>query len=83
MIRATLAFLLFAAASAVAATTEQGTPEQIVAGLSQNRVSITANFDGSEILIYGAVKRESPAPDNFPLQVIVTVEGPSKAQIVR
>jgi glycine cleavage system pyridoxal-binding protein P len=25
--------------------------EEIVSGLSQNRVAITANFDGSEILI--------------------------------
>ena len=57
--------------------------ETVVAGLSQNRISITANFDGSELLIYGAVKRESPAPADPPLQVIVTVEGPSAAQIVR
>ena len=32
--------------------------EGIVAGLSQSRVSLPADFDGSEILIYGAVKRE-------------------------
>lgn len=57
--------------------------ESIVAGLSQNRVSITADFDGSEILIYGAVKRDSPAPKQPPLHVIVTVEGPSSPLIVR
>lgn len=57
--------------------------EEIVAALSQNRVSITANFDGSEILIFGAVKREAPAPDVAPLGVIVTVAGPSKAVAVR
>lgn len=56
--------------------------ESIVAGLSQNRVSITADFDGSEILVYGAVKREAPAPDG-PLDVIVTVEGPSTPVTVR
>ncbi len=50
--------------------------ESIVAGLSQNSVSITANFDGSEILIYGAVKRDTPEPAGAPLEVIVTVEGP-------
>ena len=49
--------------------------ESIVAGLSQNRVSITADFDGSEILIYGAVKRDTPPPEGGPLEVIVTVEG--------
>lgn len=56
--------------------------EKIVAGLSQTRVSITADFDGSEILIYGAVKRESPAPDGR-LDVIITVEGPQTPLIIR
>lgn len=58
--------------------------ETIVAGMSQNRVSITADFDGSEILIYGAVKRETPLPtDRGVLEVIVTVEGPSTPVAVR
>ena len=58
--------------------------EAIVSGLSQNRVSITADFDGSEILIYGAVKRDAPPPEGKgPLEVIVTVEGPSTPVAVR
>jgi uncharacterized protein (TIGR02186 family) len=57
--------------------------ETIVAGMSQNRVSITADFDGSEILIYGAVKREAPVPEGGALEVIVTVEGPAGPVIVR
>lgn len=57
--------------------------EQVVAGLSQNRVAITANFDGSDILIFGAVKRETPPPGSGPLQVIVTVAGPSEPVTVR
>lgn len=56
--------------------------EEVVAGLSQNRVSITANFDGSEILIFGAVKREAPLPEG-PLDVIVAVTGPSQPVTVR
>lgn len=57
--------------------------EEIVAGLSQNRVSITATFVGSEILIFGAVKRESPPPEAPPLEVVVVVEGPSSPITVR
>lgn len=58
--------------------------EEIVSGLSQNRVAITANFDGSEILIYGAVKRDSPAPeDKGRMEVIVTVEGPATPLVIR
>ncbi len=56
--------------------------EEVVAGLSQNRVSITANFDGSEILIFGAVKREAPVPEGR-LDVIITVEGPEQTVTVR
>ena len=57
--------------------------EQVVLGLSQDRVAITADFDGSEILIFGAVKRETPIPDGPPLEVIVTVAGPSYPVTVR
>lgn len=56
--------------------------EDVVAGLSQDRIDITADFDGSDILIYGAVKRETPLPTG-PLDVIVTVEGPSAPENVR
>lgn len=56
--------------------------EEIVAGLSQNAVQITATFVGSEILIFGAVKRDSPAPLGD-LGVVVVVEGPSDPITVR
>ena len=57
--------------------------ETIVAGLSQNIVSITTDFSGSELLIYGAVKRDAPIPAGKPLEVIITVQGPSRALTVR
>lgn len=60
-----------------------GATETVVAGLSESRVSITARFQGSQILIYGAVKRETPIPREPPLEVIVTTEGPVTAVIVR
>jgi len=59
------------------------TGETIVAGLSQNLVAITTNFTGSEILIYGAVKRDAPIPAGAPLEVVVTVQGPSGTLTVR
>ncbi len=57
--------------------------EEVVAALSQNRISINTNFDGSEILIFGAVKRETPIPGDAPLEVVITVSGPSKPVVVR
>ena len=76
MLRMLLALLLLA-------TPTWAAEEEVVLGLSQDRVAITATFDGSEILIFGAVKRETPIPDTDPLQVIVAVSGPSEPVLVR
>ncbi|EAR52406.1 hypothetical protein OG2516_08012 [Oceanicola granulosus HTCC2516] len=74
MIRLLLALLLLAPAARA---------ETVVLGLSQNEVAITATFDGSEILIFGAVRRESPVPDGAALEVVITVAGPSERLVVR
>lgn len=58
--------------------------EYITTGVSQPSVSITANFSGEEILIYGAIERsrlleeDEPGPD-----VILVVEGPAEPVMVR
>ena len=57
--------------------------EQVVLGLSKDKVDITTSFDGSEILIFGAVKREVPIPQGEPLEVISAVSGPSLPVTVR
>lgn len=91
--RGALAGLILLAWSGAAAaqSTDAGTDapdaapppaETVVAGLSSDSVAITASFDGSDILIYGAIKRETPIPPGPPLQVIVTVEAPSSGVTV-
>lgn len=56
--------------------------EEVVLGLSQDEVAITTSFDGSEILIFGAVKRDAPMPEGE-LGVILTIAGPSEPITVR
>lgn len=58
------------------------TEEEVVLGLSQDRVAITARFDGSDILIFGAVKRETAIPET-PLDVIIAIAGPVSTVTVR
>lgn len=83
-LRGVLPALLVALGTADAAGVAPGTGgEEVVAGLSSSAISITANFDGSDLLVYGAVKREAPAPATSKLDVIVTVEGPSTPLTVR
>ena len=74
MLRLTLALILLITPLAA---------EEVVLGLSQEEVAITATFDGDDILIFGAVKREKPIPDGDPLEVIVAVAGPSEPLTVR
>ncbi|THD76312.1 hypothetical protein E7681_00275 [Thalassobius vesicularis] len=56
--------------------------EAVVLGLSRDEVAITARFDGSDILIFGAVKRETAIPTD-PLDVIIAIAGPSSPVTLR
>jgi uncharacterized protein (TIGR02186 family) len=56
--------------------------QEIVADLSQNRVSIDARFEGSEIVVFGAIKPVPGQPPE-PVEVIVAVSGPLQPVTVR
>ena len=61
----------------------QAAGEEVVAALSQTRVAITTGFVGSEIFVYGAIKRDAPAPEQQQLDVIVAVTGPPRPVVLR
>ena len=64
--------------------TAQARAEEIVLGLSSDQVAITATFTGSDILIFGAIKRDTPPPpDASPLEVVIAVSGPLQPLTVR
>ena len=64
-------------------TAPAGSSEAVVLGLSKDQISINTSFDGSEILIFGAIKREERIPEGPPLEVIITLAGPSLPVTVR
>lgn len=54
---------------------------EIVGALSQNRVSLTANFTGSEILIFGAIRPvDGIEPGDF--EIAVVIEGPRQPVVI-
>lgn len=75
--RALLLALLLGLAAAPAGAAK------LVTGVSRDQVAITATFDGSEILVYGAVARDAPLSPDTRQDVIITLEGPSQTLIVR
>lgn len=77
MIRLVLICLLFAGPALAEGP-------RVIASLSQNAVSITTNFNGSEIFVFGAIERERPVDESDEdLGVIITVLGPSSPVTVR
>ncbi len=74
--------ILIAAISLIAAPLMA--QETVVVDLSQNRVDITATYSGSDIFVFGAVKREAPLPEGTgPLDVAIVIEGPLDTVTVR
>ena len=58
--------------------------EVVVASLSQHDVSLTTGFAGSEIFIYGAVRRTDARPEPVEkLDIIIAVTGPMAPVVVR
>ncbi len=77
MIRLALILILAFGAAASAKS-------RVIASLSQNAVSITTDFSGSEIFVYGAVEHgRFPDETDDDIGVIVTVFGPSSPVTVR
>jgi len=62
---------------------QAATAEEIVVGLSQDEVAITTSFTGSELLIFGAVRRTAPLPESSQLEVIIAVTGPNIPVTIR
>ncbi|HBG98059.1 MAG TPA: hypothetical protein DDY29_04805 [Rhodobacteraceae bacterium] len=76
MMRAVALLLVLLAALSAAAE------ERVVVGLSEDAIAISTDFTGSELLIFGAIKRAAPPPPGR-LDVIVTLAGPSERVVVR
>jgi len=66
------------------AATIASAQETVVSELSQDGVSITATFDGSEIFLFGAIKRDAPVNTSAgELDVVIEVSGPPTETLVR
>ena len=77
--RTLYAYVLVAILSWVGAASSQS----IVLGLSKQEIGITAFFDGSEILIFGALKHQNEASSAGKLDVVITIASPRIPVTVR
>lgn len=75
MLRVLLILLAFASAARA--------QESVVTGISTDNIALTANFSGSELFVFGAIRRDGPAPDDSELDVIITIKGPPAPVTIR
>ena len=58
--------------------------ESVVTGLSADEIALNATFDGSELFLFGAIRREGPVPEEAgPLDIVITLKGPPRNVTVR
>jgi uncharacterized protein (TIGR02186 family) len=82
MIASFLAALL-ASAGALAQQADSPLPENIQIGLSTNRVTITSDFSGADLTIFGAVDNADPQISRQGgYDVIVVLEGPAQPLVL-
>ena len=71
-------------ALAQAPVQQEGNPESIQIGLSTDRVSITADFSGADLTIFGSLENADPLINRQGrYDVIVVLEGPARPVVVR
>jgi uncharacterized protein (TIGR02186 family) len=78
-----LAACLCTATSAVRAQSDNANPETIQIGLSTDRFSITSDFGGADLTIFGALDNIDPLTSHQGrYDVIVVLEGPARPLVV-
>jgi uncharacterized protein (TIGR02186 family) len=58
--------------------------ESVVTGISADKIALNATFDGSELFVFGAIRRDAPVPEDAgPLDIVITIKGPAGPVTVR
>jgi uncharacterized protein (TIGR02186 family) len=67
---------------AVAAT--PACAERLIASVSNHRVTITPDYSGDELVLFGSIERDADTPANRgPYDLVVTVSGPRMTMVTR
>jgi uncharacterized protein (TIGR02186 family) len=73
---------LIAAAALCVATPAHA--ERIIISISKHVVQITSNFDGTQIVLFGSIERDTPAAPLKPsYDIVVTITGPRQTVVTR
>ena len=75
---------LLALAAILAGAVPAAAQESIVTDLSTEDIALTANVEGSEVFVFGAIQRDAPIPAGAgTLDIVITLTGPTRQIWVR
>ena len=73
-----------AAALGVLSGTENAQAERLIVSVSNHRVTVTPNYVGEELVLFGSVERDEKTPQNMPnYDLVVTIKGPGADMVTR
>jgi len=79
MSRALLAFVLLAVCAAAA----PARAERLIVSVSNHRVTVTPNYSGEELVLFGSVEKDAGTPAGRNYDLVVTVTGPRIDMVTR
>ena len=78
--RLSLALVLIAACLAASAPARA---ERLIVSVSNHRVTVTPNYSGEELVLFGSVEKDANTPPNRSYDLVVTVFGPRADMVTR
>ena len=57
--------------------------ERLIVSVSNHRVTVTPNYSGEELVLFGSVEKDADTPPNRTYDLVVTVSGPRADMVTR
>src|SRR5215472_13794685 len=57
--------------------------ERLIVSVSNHRVTVTPNYSGEELVLFGSVEKDASTPANRTYDLVVTVSGPRADMVTR
>jgi uncharacterized protein (TIGR02186 family) len=68
---------------AAALTAQPARAEKLIVSVSNHRVTVTPNYSGEELVLFGSVEKDATTPANRTYDLVVTVSGPRADMVTR
>jgi uncharacterized protein (TIGR02186 family) len=74
----------FLALLAIAGTVRDACAERLIVSVSNHRVTVTSNYSGEELVLFGAVEKDAASPQGRrSYDLVVTISGPRADMVTR